>query len=185
MIAGKLTSVFGRSLSLLAVGIALTGCPSGKGGPGEAQWPKAGQVKTAALPSGASWVGVFFINSSGSRGTMHILSSGDEKIHGCWIAEDKHATASFVGTTKDNLAMFDWTEKRVGFAGPPSRLTAYLVMSSDAEGRVRVAGEYGEDLTNDGGNKWEGVRQKNQEPKEDGCKLEAGDTVPTEGGNLN
>ncbi len=185
MIAGKLSTVFGRSLSLLAVGIALTGCPSGKGGPGDAQWPKAGQVKTAPLPSGASWVGVFFINSSGSRGTMHILSSGDEKIHGCWIAEDKHATASFVGTTKDNLAMFDWTEKRVGFAGPPSRLTAYLVMSSDAEGRVRVAGEYGEDLTNDGGNKWEGVRQKNQEPKEDGCKLEAGDTVPTEGGNLN
>ena len=168
-----------------ALSLTLSACPAGKGAAGDAHWPKASALKPAPLPSGATWVGVFFLNSAGSRGTMHVLSSGDNKIHGCWIAEDKHAVATFIGTTNENIAMFDWTERRIGSASTPSRLTAYLVMVVDAEGRTRVSGEYGEDLANDGGNKWEGVRQKNQEPKEDGCKLDSGDAVPIEGGNLN
>lgn len=164
--------------------LLLVACSGGKSGNGPA-WPTAEKIKTSPLPDGASWNGVFFINTPGSRGTMHILLSGDDKIHGCWLAEDKHARATFVGTIKDNVAMFDWTQKRVGFAGAPDRVTAYLVMTADAEGRHKVKGEYGENLSNDAGSVWEGVRQKNAEPKEDGCKLEEGDTLPSETKPLN
>src|SRR5690606_29280866 len=103
-----------------------------------------------------------------------------DKFYGCWIAEDKHARATFVGTYKENVAMFDWTEKRVGFAGAPERVTAYLVMTPDPDGRDRVKGEYGSDLSDDSGNTWEGIRQRNQEPRPDGCKLDEGDTLPTD-----
>lgn len=172
---------------VLAASLALssiTGCP-GSGSANGPNWPNAEKVKTAPLPAGASWNGVFFINTPGSRGTMHILLSGEDKIHGCWLAEDKHARATFVGVIKDNLAMFDWTQKRVGFAGAPDRVTAYLVMTPDPEGKHKVKGEYGENMKNDGGSTWEGVRQKNAEPKEDGCRLEEGDTLPSEDKPLN
>lgn len=171
-------------LSTAFVALFLVGCPSGAN-PNGPNWPNAAKLKPEALPSGASWNGVFFINTAGSRGTMHILLSGEDKFHGCWLAEDKHARATFVGTFKENIAMFDWTQKRVGFAGAPDRVAAYLVMSPDPEGKHRVKGEYGENLTTDGGTTWEGVRQKNAEPKEDGCKLEEGDTLPTDVKPLN
>lgn len=171
-------------LTSAVVLLTLTGCPSGKSGEGP-QWPNGEKVKATPLPTGASWNGVFFISTPGTRGTMHILLSGDDKIHGCWLAEDKHAVAKFVGTIKENVALFDWTQKRVGFAGAPDRVTAYLVMTADAEGKHKVKGEYGENMSNDGGSNWEGVRQKNAEPKEDGCKLEEGDTLPSEGKPLN
>jgi hypothetical protein len=160
---------------------ALLGCNGGGGGgPGTARWPKASTLKATALPTGASWHGVWFINTPGSRGTMHVLETNDGKFHGCWMAEDKHARATFVGTLNDNIAMFDWTQKRIGFAGAPERVTAYLVMEPQDDGRHKVSGEYGVDLANDAGNRWEGIKQKNQEPKEDGCKIEEGDTVPTD-----
>lgn len=171
-------------LSTAFVALFLVGCPSGGSANGP-NYPTASKIKPQPLPSGASWNGVFFINTAGSRGTMHILLSGDDKFHGCWLAEDKHARATFVGTFKDNVAMFDWTQKRVGFAGAPDRVAAYLVMSPDPEGKHRVKGEYGENLTTDTGTSWEGVRQKNAEPKEDGCRLEEGDTLPTDVKPLN
>jgi hypothetical protein len=173
------------SLAVVAVSALLSGCPSGGSNPNGPNWPTASAIKPQALPGNATWHGVWFINTAGTRGTMHILLSGDDKFHGCWMAEDKHARATFVGTYKENVAMFDWTQKRVGFAGAPDRVTAYLVMSADAEGRFKVKGEYGEDLKNDSGSVWEGVKQKNAEPKEDGCKLEEGDTLPTEVKPLN
>lgn len=173
------------SLAVVAVSALLTGCPSGGSNPGGPNWPTASKIKPQSLPGNATWHGVWFINTPGTRGTMHILLSGDDKFHGCWMAEDKHARATFVGTYKDNVAMFDWTQKRVGFAGAPDRVTAYLVMSVDNEGRYKVKGEYGENLNDDSGSPWEGVKQKNAEPKEDGCKLEEGDTLPTDVKPLN
>ncbi|MBI2389871.1 MAG: hypothetical protein HYV09_09785 [Deltaproteobacteria bacterium] len=169
-------------LTSAALTTALTGCPSGSGGgPGSPQWPTASKITPQTLPPGVSWHGVWFINTAGTRGTMHILlSGGEDKFHGCWLAEDKHARATFTGTLKENVAMFDWTQKRVGFAGAPERVTAYLVLTPDAEGRHKVKGEYGADVSSDSGSPWEGIRQKNAEPKEDGCKLEEGDTLPGE-----
>ena len=175
-------------LPALALFASLAGCPSSgsAGGPGSPQWPTGSKLKGSPMPATASWTGVYFINTPGTRGTMHLLASGDEKFHGCWIAEDKHAKATFVGTIKENVALFDWTQKRVGFAGAPDRVTAYLVMTPDAEGGKHVVkGEYGADLTSDAGSPWEGIRQKNAEPKEDGCKLEEGDTLPGESKPLN
>lgn len=166
--------------SLFVVALAsLAGCPSG-GGSGSPQWPNASKISTQPLPSNASWQGVWFISTPGSRGTMHLFTQSDDKLHGCWIAEDKHARATFTGTYKDNVAMFDWTQKRVGFAGAPEHVTAYLVMTPDPDGRHKVKGEYGVDVSNDGGNNWEGIKQKNADPKEDGCKLDEGDTLPSE-----
>lgn len=179
-----LPSVFrtcSRATAVFAVGAILAGCPSSGGGAaGGPQWPTASKLSPTPLPVGASWHGVFFINTPGTRGTMHVLLSGDDKIHGCWLAEDKHARATFVGTIKENIAMFDWTQKRVGFAGAPERVTSYLVMTPDPEGRHRVKGEYGADLSSDAGSTWEGIKQKNAEAKDDGCKLEEGDTLPGE-----
>jgi hypothetical protein len=170
-----------RALGTLAVGLLLAGCPStGGGSAGGAQWPTASKLTPQPLPSTASWHGVFFINTAGTRGTMHILLTSEDKFHGCWLAEDKHARATFVGTVKENIAMFDWTQKKVNFAGAPERVTAYLVMTPDPEGRHKVKGEYGPDLSSDSGSAWEGIRQKNADPKEDGCKLEEGDTLSGE-----
>ena len=170
-------------LAVAALCIATTGCPSG-GAAGEAQWPNASKIKTEPLAGNAEWPGVYFINTAGSRGYMHLLSSGGDSFHGCWLAEDRHSRATFTGKIKDNVAMFDWTESKVGFAGPPSRLSAYLVYTSVADGRDTVAGKYGDDLTNDGVNDWAGVKQKGQAPKEDGCKLDQGDMIQTEGKQL-
>jgi hypothetical protein len=164
--------------ALVAVAVA-AGCNGGAGSAGGASWPNASKLKAQPLPSGITWTGVYFINTMGSRGTMHLFVAEENKIHGCWLAEDKHARATFLGEVNENIAKFDWTEKKVGFTGAPTHITAYLVLTPDPEGRHHVAGEYGEDATNDGGNKWEGIKQKNQEPKEDGCRLEAGDTVPS------
>ncbi|GAC1572115.1 MAG: hypothetical protein NVS3B20_24040 [Polyangiales bacterium] len=162
--------------------LSITDCsPSGGSSTvGSPQWPKSSSMSVQPLPPTVNWTGVYFINTPGSRGTMHLFLGESDKIHGCWLAEDRHAKATFVGKAKDNLAMLDWTQKRVGFAGAPDRVTAYLVLTPDAEGRHKVAGEYGSDLSNDAGTPWEGVRQKNQEPKEDGCKLERGDSLPSE-----
>ena len=168
------------SFAVVALSAALFGCNGSSGSGSGPQWPTASKITPQPLPSTASWHGVWFINTPGTRGTMHILTSSDDKFHGCWLAEDKHARATFVGTFKENVAMFDWTQKRVGFAGAPDRVTAYLVMTPDPEGRDRVKGEYGEDVKLDAGSPWEGIRQKNAEPKEDGCKLEEGDTLPSE-----
>jgi hypothetical protein len=168
----------------LAAACAL-GCSGTRSSAGGAQWPTASKIDSKPLPSGTDWPGVYFINTAGSRGYMHILSSGSDDIHGCWLAEDKHAKATFTGKLKDNVAMFDWTEQKVGFAGAPSRVSAYLVLTPDPEGRDKVEGQYGEDLSNDGVNKWAGVRQKGQQPKENGCELEAGDTVNTDDKPLN
>jgi len=176
-----------RSISLgfalTAVALCTAGCPSGGGGSGGAgspQWPNGSKKATSPLPGTVSWTGVYFINTPGTRGTMHLFAGADDKMHGCWMAEDKHAKATFTGTIKDNLALFDWTEKKIGFAGAPARITAYLLMDPDAEGKHKVHGEYGNDLSNDSGSQWEGIRQKNAEPKEDGCKIEEGETIPTE-----
>lgn len=173
------------SLCFVAATALLASCNGSGNNPNGPNWPTASSLKPQSLPGNATWHGVWFINTPGTRGTMHILLSGDDKFHGCWIAEDKHARATFVGTYKDNVAMFDWTQRLVGVAGAPQRVTAYLVMSVDDEGRFKVKGEYGEDMKNDSGSPWEGVKQKNQEPKEDGCKLEEGDTLPTDVKPLN
>lgn len=161
----------------------LAGCPSGgKGGvAGEPQWPISSKIATTPLPGTVSWTGVYFINTPGTRGTMHLFEGNEGKVHGCWLAEDKHAKATFVGESKDNLVKLDWTEKRIGFAGAPVHLTAYFVMTPDVEGgKHLIKGEYGNDISSDGGSPWEGIRQKNAEPKEDGCKLDEGETVPVE-----
>ncbi len=146
---------------------------------GAAQFPTASKLSPTALPQGVTWSGVWFINTAGSRGTMHILMSGEDKFHGCWMAEDKHARATFVGTAKENIAMFDWTQRKVGFVGAPERVSAYLILTPVEDGRHKIKGEYGGDLSSDSGNTWEGIKQKNAEPKEDGCKLEEGDTETT------
>jgi hypothetical protein len=131
------------------------------------------------LPNDTSWQGVYFISTPGTRGTLQLIGEGD--ITGCWLAEDHHSFARFQGKTKDNVAMLDWTETRVGFPGPPAHVTAYLVMTPDPEThKDKVSGEYGKDTDNDGGDKWEGVRQINREPKMDACKPEAGDAVGTD-----
>ena len=179
----RLLHILGFSAVTLGVAFSTMGCPSsggGGGGTGSPQWPVGSKKGTTALPSNVSWQGVYFISTPGTRGTMHLFTGSDEKIHGCWMAEDKHAKATFTGTVKDNLALFDWTEKKIGFAGAPTRITAYMVMDADPEGRHRVKGEYGADLSSDSGSVWEGIRQKNAEPKEDGCKIEEGETIPTE-----
>jgi hypothetical protein len=175
---------FAMVISATAVAALLGGCPSGPGGSGytgDAKWPKASGLATTALPAGVNWQGVWFINTAGSRGTMHLFTEGDDKIHGCWIAEDKHSRATFVGSYKDNLVMLDWTEKRVGFAGAPVHVTGYFLMKPDPElGKDTIAGEYGADASNDSGNPWQGIRLKNQDPKPDGCNIEEGETVPVE-----
>lgn len=170
--------------AVAALCLATAGCPGTSGPAGSPQWPAASKVETKPLTGSSEWPGVYFINTAGSRGYMHLLSSGGENIHGCWLAEDRHARATFTGTVKDNLAKFDWTENKIGFAGPPSHLTAYLVMTPTTDGRDKVEGQYGEDVSNDGVNTWGGVKQKGQAPKEDGCKLDEGDAIQPEGKGL-
>jgi hypothetical protein len=168
--------------AIAIAGFTLGGCPSGGGaGNGSPAWPKASSLQTTALPGTVSWTGVYFINTPGSRGTMHLMTGGDNRVHGCWLAEDKHARATFTGTEKDNLVMLDWTEQRIGFAGAPTRMTAYLILTPDNEtGTNTIKGEYGADLSNDSGSAWEGILLKNQDPKEDGCKIEEGESMPVE-----
>jgi hypothetical protein len=159
-----------------SLALALAGCPSAGGGT-TPKWPRGSSITPTPLPSDVQWQGVYFISTPGTRGTMHLLG-GEEGIHGCWIAEDKHATAKFSGKVKDNVALFDWTEKQVGHMGAPTRATAYLVLTPDPEhGKHKIAGEYGENLSDDGGSKWEGIRQPSREPSDDGCKLDKGDAV--------
>ena len=179
-------STFHRLGSIAAAAVMvgwLVGCPSGgTGAAGSPQWPHASKLATQPLPGNTSWTGVYFINTGGSRGTMHLFATGvDSKVHGCWIAEDKHAKATFVGTEKDNVVMLDWTEKRVGFAGAPVHVTGYFVMSPDPDlGKDKIKGEYGADVSSDSGSLWEGIRLLRQEPKEGGCNIEEGEAIPTE-----
>lgn len=172
----------GVTIATLCLAVAAMGCPSGGGaGNGSPNWPKASTLTPTPLPAGVSWHGVYFINTAGTRGTMQLMEGGEDKVHGCWIAEDKHAKATFTGTYKDNVLKLDWTEKRIGFAGAPTKMTAYFVMTPDPEnGKHLIKGEYGDSESNDSGNPWEGIRQKNADPKEDGCKIEEGETIPVE-----
>ena len=162
--------------------VALAGCPSGGGAAnGSPAWPKGSTLQTTPLPATVSWTGVYFLSTPGTRGTMHLFEGGDNRVHGCWMAEDKHARATFTGTEKDNLVLLDWTEQKIGFAGAPTHVTAYLLMTPDNEqGKHKIAGEYGGDVSNDSGSTWEGIKLKNQEPKEDGCKIEEGESMPVE-----
>lgn len=179
----NLPSTMRMMLATCALATGLLACPSGGAGSGNGSpaWPKASTLQTTPLPGSVSWTGVYFINTPGSRGTMHLLEGGDNRVHGCWLAEDKHARATFTGTEKDNLVMLDWTEQRIGFAGAPTRMTAYLLLTPDTEtGKNTIKGEYGGDLSNDSGSPWEGILLKNQDPKENGCQIEEGESMPVE-----
>ena len=174
---------FASGSAAALVAVAVMGCPSGggSGAAGSAKWPKASSISATPLPPGVNWQGVWFINTAGSRGTMHLFTEGDDKVHGCWLAEDKHSRATFVGSYHDNIVMLDWTEKRVGFAGAPVHVTGYFVMKPDPElGKDTINGEYGNDVSNDSGSPWQGIRLKNQDPKPDGCNIEEGEAVPVE-----
>src|SRR5437870_4202273 len=91
-----------RALAIFAftLGIALpiAGCPASRGGersaqsprPVEPRWPNGLRMSFRPLPAYAWWRGVYVIDREGMRGTMHLFTGAENKLHGCWLAEDKH-----------------------------------------------------------------------------------------------
>lgn len=147
-----------RKLSVLAIAassVALLGACGG-----QVPEAKVAQVEAGALPTGASWDGVWF---NEIYGMLHLVQTGSE-VQGKWRRTDGSAWGEMKGNADGNLFRFEWAEYREGFVGSAgtTRGRGYFVYNRPPGDNVddRLAGEWG--LNEDEvGNPWNCIKQRN------------------------
>ncbi len=141
------------AFALGTVAAATTGC-------GSSQASKFGNVKAGEMPSGESWVGVYY---NQVYGYLHMVEQ-EGSIVGRWKRTDGSHWGEMSGTVEGNVLHFQWIEHTYGSVGP----------SSDSKGTgvfVYKMGESAPELTglywladSDKTGKWDCVKQINLKP---------------------
>jgi hypothetical protein len=129
------------------------------GGGGAAKFPvwKAGE-----MPSGESWVGVFY---NPVYGYLHMIEQ-DGNIVGRWKRTDGSHWGELSGTAEGNVMHFTWKEHKYGSVGPSSdsKGSGQFQYFLPTDGKIpELNGVYALDDATDTGD-WHCVKQMNMKP---------------------
>lgn len=124
---------------------------------------KTANVKPGAMPSDASWEGVYY---DVLFGELHLEEDGNS-IKGKWQRPLKGQWGKVEGTVDGNLMRFSWEEYVDGLTGPNSRKKGrgYFVYSRPAGDNVDdiIDGEIGRG-ENEVGIEWHAIKQRQRKP---------------------
>jgi len=158
------------------LGVALSagafGCAGG-------QTAKFAQYKAGEMPSGESWVGVFY---NPVYGYLHIIEQ-DGNIVGRWKRTDGSHWGELSGTAEGNVLHFTWTEHKYGGVGPSadSKGSGVFVYKMGAGKTAELDGQFG--LNDDEvGSEWHNVKQVNMIPDLKSITGDLGGTAPAAAG---
>jgi hypothetical protein len=129
--------------------VAATGC----GHPAA----KFAQVKAGELPSGETWVGVYY---NPVYGYLHLIEQ-DGNIVGRWKRTDGSHWGELSGTVDGNVMHFTWTEHKYGGIGPSadSKGSGQFVFKMGENDIPELGGQYALEDSEKVGD-WHCVKQK-------------------------
>jgi hypothetical protein len=143
----------GMAVSLAAVGGALIGCGGGEPA-------KFGNIKAGELPSGESWVGVYY---NPVYGYLHMVEQDGNTV-GRWKRTDSSHWGELSGTVEGNVMHFTWKEHQYGAIGPSSDIKGSGVfVYKMGESAPELDGQYALEDSNSVG-AWHCVKQMNVKP---------------------
>jgi hypothetical protein len=151
----------GMVLVVAGCGGALIACGSGGGA------AKFAKVKSAEMPSGESWDGVYY---NPVYGYLHLVPQGDNMV-GRWKRSDSSHWGELSGAVDGNVFRFTWTEHRYGAIGPSgdahgSGVFVYVMPPQKDESQKIIPeldGKYALDESSEVGD-WHCVKQLNVKP---------------------
>jgi hypothetical protein len=140
-------------LSMATAGGVLAGCAG-------SQPPKFGDIKAGELPSGESWVGVYY---NPVYGYLHMVEEGGN-VTGRWKRTDSSHWGELSGKAEGNVMQFTWKEHQYGAVGPSADVKGTGVfIYKKGEAAPELAGKYALDESDTVG-KWDCVKQLNTKP---------------------
>jgi len=140
----------------MALGTAgVAACGSGGGA-------KFANVKAGEMPSGESWVGVYY---NPVYGYLHMIEQ-DGNIVGRWRRTDGGHWGELSGTVQGNVMHFTWTEHKVGGVGPSadSKGSGVFVYTMGQNDIPELGGQYALDDSDSPPGDWHCVKQKGMKP---------------------
>ncbi len=161
----------GIAISLATATAALTGC----GGPPPA---KFGDIKAGPLPSGETWVGVYY---NPVYGYLHMVEQGGNVV-GRWKRTDASHWGELSGTAEGNVMHFAWKEHQYGAVGPSADVKGTgIFVYKMGEAAPELAGKYALDDSDTVG-KWDCVKQNNTKPDINSINGDNPSDAPSGGG---
>ncbi len=154
------------------LGVALSASALACGG---GQTAKFAQVKAGEMPSGESWVGVYY---NPVYGYMHMIQQ-DGNIVARWKRTDGSHWGELSGSADGNVLHFTWKEHKYGTVGPSadSHGSGQFVYKMPADGKIpELDGQYALDDSADVGD-WHCVKQLNMKPDLDSISGKTNDNM--------
>ncbi len=142
---------------------------------GGGQTAKFAQVKAGEMPSGETWVGVYY---NPVYGYLHVIQQ-DGNIVGRWKRTDGSHWGELSGTAQGNVLHFTWTEHKYGTVGPSadSHGSGQFIYKMPTDGKIpELDGQYALDDSKDLGD-WHCVKQLNQKPDLDSINGKTNDNM--------
>jgi hypothetical protein len=125
--------------------------------------PKFANVKAGEMPSGETWVGVYY---NPVYGYLHLIES-EGNIVGRWKRTDGSHWGELSGTAEGNVMHFKWTEHKYGAVGPSADSKGsgvFVYTTGGANSKIpELGGQYALEESNDVGD-WHCVKQLNIKP---------------------
>jgi hypothetical protein len=142
----------------LSVMLGVVGCGGGTSG-----------VKSAAMPEGGNWTGVYF---SPQYGEMHLVQNGSA-VMGRFKKDER--SGDIQGEADGNLLEFEWVEYKAMVSNRPQETKGhgyfkYLIDPNSGDHILKGRWGIGEDSIN--GGEWNAYRSKNREPDPDSLRDE-------------
>lgn len=147
-----------RGIVILSLSLVLgsVGCGSGPTGP-----------KSAAMPEGGNWSGVYF---SPQYGEMHLVQNGSA-VRGRYKKDER--TGDIQGEADGNLLEFQWVEYKALVSNRPqeTRGHGYFQYFVDPNSGDHVLkGRWGIGDNNTNGGEWNAYRSRTREPDPDSLR---------------
>jgi hypothetical protein len=155
----------------LSTGALACGCGGG-------QTAKFAQVKAGEMPSGETWVGVYY---NQVYGYLHIIQQ-EGNIVGRFKRTDGSHWGELSGTAEGNVMHFTWKEHKYGGVGPSAdshgsgQFVYKLSADADKKAPPELDGQYALDDSNDIGD-WHCVKQVNMKPDLDSINGKTNDNM--------
>jgi hypothetical protein len=166
----KLVSVCAIALAGSAVSL---GCGSSGG-------KQAANIPAGEMPSGESWVGVYY---HPVYGYLHMTEEGSNVI-ARWKRANGDAWGELSGTSQGNVLHYTWKEHKIGLVGPAaeSHGKGYFVYKrGKEEGIYELDGQFGMDQ-DELGSDWHCVKQQRMNPDLKSINGDTGGVAPAAAG---
>jgi hypothetical protein len=140
----------------MALALVLAGCGSGTVG-------KFGNIKAGEMPSGETWVGVYY---NQVYGYLHMVEQEGSMV-GRWKRTDSSHWGEMSGTIEGNVLHFTWKEHAYGAVGPSSESKGsgvFVYKQGDSNDPTpKLTGMYAVEDSDSVGH-WDCVKQLNIKP---------------------